>query len=847
MCEFSKIATLFSLKFNMTTPVSTEEILPGRDFTSTPMRRKFASKAKFLAVPLSLVFLFGAFQAELLAQNWRPGGNRAFVARPLLIRQGGHYVYQELLERPAGAANYSIAETPEEFRNVIEKMKNLDEKDEHGMTLLHYLVRSGHNLEQVHILLEQGARIDVKTETGETPLFFARDPEVIRLLKLHEADFAAKNQRKETALHYLVKPGVSTGENARAVQPLPPANLETYVAMIESGADPNAQDENLETALHLAAKEGIVPETLDYLLEKGASLNAKNINEETPFHLLSLRKNYDKGIKTLLRYEPELAETWRYGITPLHYQIAFSGDAELIGMLLDRGFDPNAKDAYGVTPLQLAVYYARGAELVELLVKRGADVKVIDGNGNTLLHWVARNDEDDSVAKILLEAGVELEPKNQSKATALHELFLPQSRYKNSELAGRSIVENEERRKADYFKRYDNFRTPKDVVIPTVTNQQKQMILELQLTKRNNFPILKAMLEHGVEVNAVNARQKNMTALMIAMNYQRKIEDVALLIEHGADLSVKDSDGNTVAHYARTPEHFRLLAEKKVDFNQRNNAGDTCFMNLMQWNLGTRIIVPNYLESLEILAENGYDFDLDNHEGETPLSIAVRSYDANIELVKALMKHAKNLQRTDASGRTLVHFAACNRNPELLKLILQQGLDLHQVDNEGNSPLHSAAASYGNFKTAEFLIESGVDVNVKNKKGETPLFATFTKSDGMTEFLVRQGADPGARDNKGNTVLHALVGVYDAKIMKFFLSQGVDIDATNDAGLTPLHLAARSGTPVSLRCLLIAGADADIKTRDGETARDLLGGENEKQRDEKNRIFHEAMKERNSK
>ena len=55
-------------------------------------------------------------------------------------------------------------------------------------------------------------------------------------------------------------------------------------ALLNNGADVNANDESCSTPLHLASSEGSY-ETMGILIEHGADVTAKDRNDRTPMHL----------------------------------------------------------------------------------------------------------------------------------------------------------------------------------------------------------------------------------------------------------------------------------------------------------------------------------------------------------------------------------------------------------------------------------------------------------------------------------------------------------------------------------------------------------------------------------
>lgn len=68
-------------------------------------------------------------------------------------------------------------------------------------------------------------------------------------------------------------------------------SFDDAIAALNAGADPNARNEQKQTALHLAASLGLVG-FARLLLDRGADPNARNDQGQTPLHLAVSNHNY---------------------------------------------------------------------------------------------------------------------------------------------------------------------------------------------------------------------------------------------------------------------------------------------------------------------------------------------------------------------------------------------------------------------------------------------------------------------------------------------------------------------------------------------------------------------------
>mmetsp|Transcript_5828 Transcript_5828/g.7326 ORF Transcript_5828/g.7326 Transcript_5828/m.7326 type:complete len:326 (-) Transcript_5828:25-1002(-) len=171
------------------------------------------------------------------------------------------------------------------------------------------------------------------------------------------------------------------------------------------------------------------PSTLEKLIEDGDcgeitsflqqdGISPTIVNE---FYLLAIQSGNTEIIGAFLSYDEGLLE-WRMGKgqqnSALHIA-AHRGHLWTVELLLEKGHDPNARNALQETPLHLASRSAphyRKAGCVRVLVEAGADLQAACNQGLTALHHAMRS-KDERTLLILLKAGADIYSKDISQRT----------------------------------------------------------------------------------------------------------------------------------------------------------------------------------------------------------------------------------------------------------------------------------------------------------------------------------------------------------------------------------------------------------------------------------------------
>ena len=132
------------------------------------------------------------------------------------------------------------------------------------------------------------------------------------------------------------------------------------------------------------------------------------------------------------------------------------------------------------------------------------------------------------------------------------------------------------------------------------------------------------------------------------------------------------------------------------------------------------------------------------------------------QIVKLLLENGAQVNTRDEEGRTPLMEAAGYGRLTTVRVLLDKDADLEAIDDYGNTALLLAACDCAlatmpdTYETAKLLLESGANVNVRNKDGDTPLMIAsgggVVKTQ-IVELLIEKGADLRSKNAKGETAL----------------------------------------------------------------------------------------------
>ena len=195
--------------------------------------------------------------------------------------------------------------------------------------------------------------------------------------------------------------------------------------------------------------------------------------------------------------------------------------------------------------------------------------------------------------------------------------------------------------------------------------------------------------------------------------------------------------------------------------------------------------------------------------------IRSRARDASMPKLSA----ASSVTPMARGGLTALHFAAREGDIECARVMLDAGVDVNQVDADGTSVMVVALLNK-HYKFAAFLLDRHADPNLVDARGRGALYAAI---DMRNEDYSAMPMRPESPDDPSLGLIQALVehgADVNAKLLRNLPGRsGMDSgDVALGPGATPLMRAARAGDVAVMKILLDHGADAALKTSDGNTA-----------------------------
>ncbi|MHC9538438.1 MAG: ankyrin repeat domain-containing protein [Vulcanimicrobiota bacterium] len=635
---------------------------------------------------------------------------------------------------------------------------------------------------------------------------------------------------------------------------------EISALLLQRGAQIHAKDTFGQTPLHIAAYVGNAT-LVELLLKKDAHTGSVDKNGRNPLHLAAWG-NHLKVVEMLLAAGASADHRDSAGFTPLHLAVTKREDtSNAVRALISHGADVNARERSGETPL----FYARNIGTVKTLIASGADVKIMDREYRTVLHrlvsgnrlpydlkqmqpiaefwdlatedryklykhkWrlFSTDDQEENVMDLLLHKGAGINDRDSRGASALNYAVRFNSGSSVKALIERgadvNIRDNEQKTIFHCMaERWNNISSKTLIWNDTIDILIKKRVDINARDVNGATPLDYAIWNGDSELIGLFKGKGGKPSLAlpaaaenVAKSGNRK--KLRKLLDNNPELiRSRGFGGSTLLHIAAEEGHLdccSVIIDQGGEVNGRNSYLETPLM---------RAVIKDRIPVAQLLIDNGADINCRNYDGGSPIGRATGS--DNVKMLESLISRVKlndiNTALTSSYyGSTRLHSLAEQGHDRAAALLLRKGINVNIRDDEGRTPLFNAAScgNYGRVDKSEMiklLISYGADVNARDNLGKTPLYEACeqgSESYGTVNFLISKGADVNLCDYDGYAPLHV---ARSARIADLLIRKGADVNALTTEGQSPLHFATNDECT---RLLIASGADVNARNKSCET------------------------------
>lgn len=296
--------------------------------------------------------------------------------------------------------------------------------------------------------------------------------------------------------------------------------------------------------------------------------------------------------------------------------------------------------------------------------------------------------------------------------------------------------------------------------------------------------ILKVLLKNTKGCNINKCNHKGESAMSLAIKGRGFYKCMKLLMQYDA---LVDEDRKKGLEEFAIDRGFTVAAKMISQMS-----ADQTSINLKMTDDYVKFVYENLKEKiLEFPSDSRFDFDVQEF-----LRVAVAK--KLVDMVKELLS-VYNAQ-PDFNMVYLFCFPPKADDPnvdsyiELTKFLIEANPKIINEVTDNNETLLYRACEKGNLPQVKYYLDLGIDMEIANNLGNTPLWFSCSKRyPCIVEELVNRGANVNHQNLKGNSVLYPICQKGPLKIAQFLVENGCDVSQRNGNGDTLLLSACRNG------------------------------------------------------
>lgn len=278
--------------------------------------------------------------------------------------------------------------------------------------------------------------------------------------------------------------------------------------------------------------------------------------------------------------------------------------------------------------------------------------------------------------------------------------------------------------------------------------------------------VVEILLDKGADIEAQSERTKD-TPLSLACSGGRQ-EVVELLLSRGANKEHRNVSDYTPLSLAASGGYvniIKILLNAGAEINSRTGSK----LGISPLMLAA---MNGHVPAVKLLLDMGSDINA-QIETNRNTALTLACFQGRAEVVSLLLDRKANVEHRAKTGLTPLMEAASGGYAEVGRVLLDKGADVNSppVPSSRDTAL-TIAADKGHYKFCELLINRGAHIDVRNKKGNTPMWLAANGGHfDIVQLLVHAGADVDAADNRKVTPLMSAFRKGHLKVVQFLVKE----------------------------------------------------------------------------
>ena len=299
------------------------------------------------------------------------------------------------------------------------------------------------------------------------------------------------------------------------------------------------------------------------------------------------------------------------------------------------------------------------------------------------------------------------------------------------------------------------------------------------------------------------------TPLSIAIS-KNILANVQLFLSYNASVDVKLSDSHNLLNLAIISNNIHIfnevisrnpsIADCEYAIDEKKEKTTTIFHNAISRSVSQDILI-------ELFSKLHFDPKLTNYRRQTLLHQLTLDYPLNqaAPIVSLLISKGVNINATDASNSTVLHYAIKNATTAYIQLLINNGANPNVQDYLGLTPLHYAieriSKTDDSFDIGEILLNANANVNTLDNFNRGPIHYAFVNTSPEIksfQFLYNPPKNKTIMEafieNEKKFMFNSVSQKDPIETITSFCTAGADATIVDIFGRLPLHYAAFCGS-----------------------------------------------------